>query len=112
MLLAPLISDRKGEHIELFIELKAKGFTRVRIDGAVVELDPTPKLSKNQKHTIGGGGSPECARCQAARLAESFETACRMGNGRTIVVSMDDDAASPQLFSSNFCPVCDYSYCF
>jgi len=111
MLLAPLISDRKGEHIELFIELKAKGFTRVRIDGAVVELDPTPKLSKNQKHTIEVVVDRLKVRPDAKqRLAESFETACRMGNGRTIVVSMDDDAASPQLFSSKFaCPVCDYS---
>ena len=111
MLLAPLISDRKGEHIELFIELKAKGFTRVRIDGAVVELDPTPKLSKNQKHTIEVVVDRLKVRPDAKqRLAESFETACRMGNGRAIVVSMDDDAASPQLFSSKFaCPVCDYS---
>ena len=111
MLLAPLVADRKGEHVELFIELKAKGFTRVRIDGEVVELDPTPKLAKNHKHTIEVVVDRLKVRPDAKqRLAESFETACRMGNGRAIVVSMDDEKAKPQLFSSKFaCPICDYS---
>ncbi|MBL8311736.1 MAG: excinuclease ABC subunit UvrA [Burkholderiales bacterium] len=111
MLLAPLVTDRKGEHVELFIELKAKGFTRVRVDGEVVELDPTPKLAKNHKHTIEVVIDRLKVRPDAKqRLAESFETACRMGNGRAIVVSMDDDQAEPQLFSSKFaCPICDYS---
>ena len=111
MLLAPLVADRKGEHVELFIELKAKGFTRVRIDGEVVELDPTPKLAKNHKHTIEVVVDRLKVRPDAKqRLAESFETACRMGNGRAIVVSMDDEKAKLQLFSSKFaCPICDYS---
>ncbi len=111
MLLAPLVTDRKGEHAELFIELKAKGFTRVRIDGEVAELDPTPKPAKNHKHTIEVVVDRLKVRPDAKqRLAESFETACRMGNGRAIVVSMDDEKAKPQLFSSKFaCPICDYS---
>jgi len=111
MLLAPLVADRKGEHVELFIELKAKGFTRVRIDGEVVELDPTPKLAKNHKHTIEVVVDRLKVRPDAKqRLTESFETACRMGNGRAIVVSMDDEKAKLQLFSSKFaCPICDYS---
>ena len=117
MLLAPVLADRKGEHAELFIELKAKGFTKVRIDGEVVELEPSPKLAKNHKHTIEVVVDRLKVRPDAKqRLAESFETACRMGNGRALVVMMDAEesaeAAKPasQLFSSKFaCPICDYS---
>ncbi len=111
MLLAPVLAERKGEHAELFIELKAKGFTRVRIDCEVVELDPTPKLAKNHKHTVDVVIDRLKVRPDAKqRLAESFETACRLGNGRAIVVAMDDEKAKPQLFSSKFaCPICDYS---
>jgi len=114
MLLAPVLADRKGEHIELFIELKAKGFTRVRIDGEVVELDPTPKLAKNHKHTVDVVVDRLKVRPEVKqRLAESFETACRIGNGRALVVMMDAaEGVKPEshLFSSKFaCPICDYS---
>jgi excinuclease ABC subunit A len=109
MLLAPVIADRKGEHVELFIELKAKGFTKVRIDGDVVELEPMPKLTKTHKHTIEVVIDRIKVREDAKqRLAESFETACRMANGRALVVEMD--SGKSQLFSSKFsCPICDYS---
>jgi excinuclease ABC subunit A len=109
MLLAPVIADRKGEHVELFIELKAKGFTKVRIDGDVVELEPMPKLTKTHKHTIEVVIDRVKVREDAKqRLAESFETACRMANGRALVIEMD--SGKSQLFSSKFsCPICDYS---
>ena len=111
MLLAPVLADRKGEHAELFIELKAKGFTKVRIDGEVMELEPSPKLAKNHKHTIDVVIDRLKVRPDAKqRLAESFETACRMGNGRALVVMMDSEPPASQLFSSKFaCPICDYS---
>jgi len=111
MLLAPVLADRKGEHAELFIELKAKGFTKVRIDGEVTELEPSPKLAKNHKHTIDVVIDRLKVRPDVKqRLAESFETACRMGNGRALVVMMDSEPQSSQLFSSKFaCPICDYS---
>ncbi|HPT56107.1 MAG TPA: excinuclease ABC subunit UvrA, partial [Casimicrobium sp.] len=113
MLLAPVLTDRKGEHIELFIELKAKGFTRVRINGEVTELEPTPKLHKNHKHTIEVVVDRIKVRPDAKqRLAESFETACRLGNGRAFVVKMDasEDKPESNLFSTKFaCPICDYS---
>jgi excinuclease ABC subunit A len=109
MLLAPMIIDRKGEHVELFVELKSKGFTKVRINGEVTELDPLPKLAKNHKHTIDVVIDRIKVRPDAKqRLAESFETACRMGNGRALVVEMDTETS--HLFSSKFaCPICDYS---
>ena len=114
MLLSPVLTDRKGEHAELFIELKAKGFTKVRIDGEVMELEPSPKLAKNHKHSIDVVIDRLKVRPDAKqRLAESFETACRMGNGRALVVMMDSpegERPASQLFSSKFaCPICDYS---
>jgi excinuclease ABC subunit A len=111
MLLSPVFADRKGEHAELFIELKAKGFTKVRIDGEVTELEPSPKLAKNHKHTIDVVIDRLKVRPDVKqRLAESFETACRMGNGRALVVMMDSEPPASQLFSSKFaCPICDYS---
>ena len=114
MLLAPVLAERKGEHAELFIELKAKGFTKVRIDGEVMELEPSPKLAKNHKHSIDVVIDRLKVRIDAKqRLAESFETACRMGNGRALAVMMDSregEKPESQLFSSKFaCPICDYS---
>ncbi len=109
MLLAPAISERKGEHVELFVELKAKGFTKVRVDGDVVELDPLPKLAKTTKHTIEVVVDRVKIRAdQKQRLAESFETACNLGGGRALAVDMDSGKST--LFSSKFaCPICDYS---
>ncbi|TAG80875.1 MAG: excinuclease ABC subunit UvrA [Betaproteobacteria bacterium] len=109
MLLAPAISERKGEHVELLIELKAKGFTKVRVDGDVVELDPLPKLAKTTKHTIEVVVDRVKIRAdQKQRLAESFETACNLGGGRALAVDMDSGKST--LFSSKFaCPICDYS---
>ncbi|HEX4481954.1 MAG TPA: excinuclease ABC subunit UvrA, partial [Rudaea sp.] len=111
MLLAPVIRERKGEHLQVFEQLRAQGFVRARVNGVLYELDAVPPLALRQKHTI----EAVIDRFRAApdikqRLAESFETALRLGDGIALLVDMDDDKAPPTLFSSRYsCPVCDYS---
>jgi Excinuclease ABC subunit A len=109
MLLAPVQSERKGEHLEQLIELKTRGFTRVRIDGLIQELEPLPRLAKQQKHTIEVVVDRLKVRSDAAeRLAESLEMACAQGNGRVLVVDMD--RGGEHLFSTKMaCPICDFS---
>ncbi|HEX3896997.1 MAG TPA: excinuclease ABC subunit UvrA, partial [Rudaea sp.] len=91
--------------------LRAQGFVRARVNGVLYELDAVPPLALRQKHTI----EAVIDRFRAApdikqRLAESFETALRLGDGIALLVDMDDDKAPPTLFSSRYsCPVCDYS---
>ncbi|MFC5525286.1 excinuclease ABC subunit UvrA [Rhodanobacter ginsengisoli] len=111
MLLAPVIRERKGEHVQVFEQLRAQGFVRARVDGAVVDLDAVPPLTLRQKHTIEAVIDRFRPREDIKqRLAESFETALRLGDGLVIVVDMDDDKAAEQLLSSRYsCPVCDYS---
>jgi len=116
MLLAPVIRERKGEHLQIFEQLRAQGFVRARVDGTLYELDAVPALALRVKHTIEAvidrfRPAPDIKQ----RLAESFETALRLGEGIAIIVDLDDapkpDKVSPQtIFSSRFsCPVCDYS---
>ena len=111
MLLAPVIRDRKGEHAQVFDSLRAQGFVRVRVDGELYEIDDVPPLALRVKHTIEAvidrfRPRPDMQQ----RLAESFETALRLGDGMAQVVSMDDPATAPLLFSARYsCPVCDYS---
>ena len=109
MILAPLIVGRKGEQAELFEELKAQGFVRVRIDGAVHEIDTLPKLGRNQKHTVEAVIDRLRVRADAKqRLAESFETALRHSDGRALAVEMD--SGRTHVFSSRFaCPICGHS---
>ncbi|WP_374339767.1 excinuclease ABC subunit UvrA [Leeia sp.] len=109
MILAPAVSARKGEHVELFDELRAQGFVRVRVNGEVCELDQTPKLDKNKKHTIEVViDRLRVDAEQKQRLAESFETALRHADGRAIALEMDSDKS--HWFSAKFaCPVCSYS---
>ncbi|HET6804451.1 MAG TPA: excinuclease ABC subunit UvrA [Frateuria sp.] len=111
MLLAPVVRERKGEHVQVFDQLRAQGFVRARVDGVVYELDAVPPLTLRQKHTIEVVIDRFRPREDLKqRLAESFETALRLGDGLAIVVDMDDDKAPEQLFSSRYsCPVCDYS---
>ncbi len=111
MLLAPVIRERKGEHVQVFEQLRAQGFVRARVDGAVYDLDAVPPLTLRQKHTIEAVVDRFRPREDIKqRLAESFETALRLGDGLVIVVNMDDQAAAEQLLSSRYsCPVCDYS---
>jgi excinuclease ABC subunit A len=109
MILAPLIVGRKGEQAELFEELRAQGFVRLRVDGAVYEMDELPRLKKNAKHTVEVVVDRLRVRAEARqRLAESFETALRHADGRALAVELD--SGREHLFSAKFaCPVCRYS---
>jgi len=109
MLLAPVVNDRKGEHVQLLEDLKAQGFLRARIDGEVYELDDVPELDLKKKHTIEAIIDRFKIRDDMAlRLAESFETALRIAGGLAIAVSMDD--GKQLLFSERYaCPHCGYS---
>src|SRR5262245_12355002 len=109
MVLAPVVAERKGEHAELFESLRAQGFTRVRVDGALHELDNPPRLAKNTKHTIEAVIDRLAVRPEAKqRLAESLETALRLSHGKVLV--FESETKKQKLFSSRFsCPLCDYS---
>jgi excinuclease ABC subunit A len=109
MIVAPVIAGRKGEQHDLLDDLRAQGFTRVRIDGKVHELDAAPKLARNVKHTIDVVVDRLKVRPDVKqRLAESFETALRHADGRALAVEMD--GGKEHLFSARFaCPVCSYS---
>src|SRR5262245_8854400 len=117
MILAPVVVNRKGEQLELLVELRAKGFVRVRVDGKVYEIDAVPRLAKNTKHTLEVVVDRLKLRPDLKqRLAESFETALRAGDGRAIVVEMDKQEAGAEaadaehLFSAKFaCPICNYA---
>jgi excinuclease ABC subunit A len=124
--LAPVVRERKGEFAELFEDMQAKGYVRFRVDGAVVEAGSLPKLKKNEKHDIDVVVDRLVVRREglAQRLAESFEAALRLADGRAIAWEMGDAsplpptgegpgvraAAREHLFSSKFaCPVCGYA---
>ncbi len=108
-ILAPVVVNRKGEQAELFIELRAKGFVRVRVDGTMHEIDATPKLAKTTKHTIEVVVDRLKVRADMKqRLAESYETALRHGDSRAIVLELD--TGREHLFSAKFaCPICNYA---
>ena len=109
MILSPLIVGRKGEQMDLFDELRAQGFVRLRINGKVYEIDNLPKLQKTRKHTIEVVVDRLKIRPDVKqRLAESFETALRHADGRALAVEID--SGREHLFSAKFaCPVCSYS---
>ncbi|MGQ0579100.1 MAG: excinuclease ABC subunit UvrA [Betaproteobacteria bacterium] len=109
MILAPLLVGRKGENLELFEDLRAQGFVRLRVDGEVHDIDSVPKLAKTRKHTIEIVVDRLKIRPEAKqRLAESFETALRHADGRALAVEMD--TGQEHLFSARFaCPICSYS---
>jgi excinuclease ABC subunit A len=111
MLLSPVIRDRKGEHAQVFDQLRAQGYVRVRVNGTLHEIDAVPALALRQKHTIEAVIDRFKPREEIKqRLAESFETALKLGDGMAIVQSMDQESRAPLLFSSKYsCPVCDYS---
>ena len=110
MLLAPVITDRKGEHLHVFQDLTANGFIRARIDGIVTDLDHPPQLDKNRKHTIEAVVDRLRVRPDMQqRLAESFETALELAEGVAMVSFIEGDAQD-LIFSSRFaCPQCGYS---
>ena len=111
MILAPVIVDRKGEHLHVFKELMAAGFIRARIDGLVVDLDHPPKLDKKRKHSVEA--VVDRLRVQQGaqqRLAESLETALGLSDGIAWVEGMDAGDGPNLVFSARFaCPVCGYS---
>ncbi len=111
MLLAPVVRERKGEHVHIFHELKASGFIRARVDGIVTELDYPPTLDKNKKHTIEVVIDRFKVRPDLMqRLAESFETALQIAGGLAIASYMDEGAGEDMVFSSLFaCPECGHS---
>ncbi len=111
MILAPVVVERKGEHLHLFRELIANGFIRARVDGIVVDLDHPPELDKKKKHTIHAvvdrlKVSPDMQQ----RLAESFETAIALADGVASVSFMEQSDQDDLVFSARFaCPDCGYS---
>ncbi|HSA89375.1 MAG TPA: excinuclease ABC subunit UvrA, partial [Burkholderiales bacterium] len=109
MILAPVIAGRKGGQADLLGELRAQGFTRVRIDGAVHELDATPRLAKNIKHSVDVVVDRLRVRPDARpRLAESLETALRHADSKVLVVELEN--GREHLFSARYsCPACDYA---
>ncbi|MGQ2965744.1 excinuclease ABC subunit UvrA [Methylophilus sp.] len=109
MILAPVVSNRKGEQLDLFDTLKAQGFVRLRIDGKVYEMDELPQLAKTTKHSVDVVVDRLKVReDMKQRIAESLETALRLADGKVIAQEMDDE--KEHLFSAKFsCPVCDYS---
>ena len=111
MLLAPVVSNRKGEHHKLLDELRAQGFVRARIDGAVVELDEAPELDLKRKHTIEVVVDRVKVKPDLeGRLADSFETALNIADGLARVAFMDDEARPEMVFSAKYaCPECGYA---
>ncbi|AVK07941.1 MULTISPECIES: excinuclease ABC subunit UvrA [Pseudomonas aeruginosa group] len=112
MLLAPVIRERKGEHLAVFDEMRAQGFVRARVDGKLYELDEVPKLDKQKKHSIDVVVDRFKVRADLQqRLAESFETALALADGIALVAPMDEDEDVEEIiFSARFaCPVCGHS---
>ena len=111
MLLAPIVQNRKGEHVQLLAKLQAQGFIRARIDGEIYELGALPKLDRRRKHTIEVivdrfKVKKDCK----LRLAESFETTLKLADDIAIIRSMDNPEEAELVFSARFaCPKCGYS---
>ena len=111
MLLAPVVKNRKGEHVKLLDSLAAQGYIRARIDGEICDLSDPPELALQKKHTIEVVVDRFKVRSDlATRLAESFETALELSGGTAVVADMDNPEAEELVFSANFaCPHCGYS---
>ncbi len=109
IILSPLVIERKGEQLDLFDELRAQGFVRLRINGTVHEMDSLPALPKNKKHTVEVVVDRlKVSLDNKQRLAESFETALRHADGRAVAVEID--SGKEHMFSAKFaCPICSYS---
>ena len=114
MILAPVVANRKGEHVDLFEQMQAQGFVRFRVQSGtqaakIVEAESLPKLKKTEKHTIDVViDRIKVKTDMKQRLAESFETSLRLAEGRAIAFEMD--SKKEHLFSNKFaCPICGYS---
>jgi excinuclease ABC subunit A len=111
MLLAPVIADRKGEHVQLMADLMAQGFIRARINGEVYELDQPPSLDLRKKHRIDAIVDRVKVKDEMRlRLAESFETALRIADGVARIAFIDEPDRDEIIFSDRFaCNICGYS---
>ncbi len=110
MLLAPIVRDRKGEHLHILDTLRRDGFIRARIDGIVVDLDDAPVLDKKKKHNIDVVVDRFKVREDIkTRLAESFETAITLADGIAVIADMDSKKPDQAFSAKHACPVCDYS---
>lgn len=112
MLLAPVVRNRKGEHLQLFDELRAQGFVRARVDGTVYDISEVPELELRKNHTIEVVIDRIKVRPDLKqRLAESFETAITLSDGLAIIAAMEGEGEiEEKLLSARFsCPYCDYS---
>ncbi|AXA68951.1 excinuclease ABC subunit A [Pseudomonas sp. SORGH_AS199] len=111
MLLAPIVRERKGEHLSVFEELRAQGFVRVRVNGRLHEMDELPKLDKQKKHTIEVVVDRFKVREDLQqRLAESFETALKLADDIAIIAPMEGGKGEEIVFSARFaCPICGFS---
>ncbi|MEZ9057239.1 excinuclease ABC subunit UvrA [Vibrio pelagius] len=111
MLLAPIVKERKGEHVKTLQNLAAQGFIRARIDGETCDLSDPPALELHKKHTIEVVVDRFKVRPDLQqRLAESFETTLELSGGIAVVDWMDDSDQEEIVFSANFaCPKCGYS---
>ncbi len=112
MLLAPVVRNRKGEHVQLMQELRAQGFVRLRVDGTVYAIDEVPELELRKKHTIEVVLDRFRVRPELKqRLAESLETAVTLSDGLALLSPLDADEGIPEkLFSARYsCLHCDYS---
>ncbi len=109
MILAPVARERKGEFVDVFAEMQAQGYVRFRVDGTAYEFDALPKLKKAEKHNIDVVIDRLKVRPDMQqRLAESFEAALRLADGKALAMEMD--SGQEHLFSAKFsCPVCSYS---
>ncbi|MDR7151689.1 excinuclease ABC subunit A [Hydrogenophaga palleronii] len=117
MIVAPVAREKKGEFVELFADMQAQGYVRFRINGEVLEFDALPALKKTEKHNIDvvvdrikvrSDTEEDAVNPLRQRLAESFEAALRLADGKALAVDMDSGAE--QAFSAKFaCPVCSYT---
>jgi len=110
-LLAPVIKDRKGEHLQVLEELRGRGFVRARVDGKLIEIEEAPQLGLRRKHTIEAVVDRFKVRPDLSqRLAESFETALRLGEGVAQVAFLEEPEREELVFSDKFaCTICGYS---
>jgi excinuclease ABC subunit A len=110
-LLAPMVSDRKGEHADILDSLRDQGFVRVRIDGRIHDMDGLPQLDPKRKHTVEAVVDRLRLRPDVQqRLAESFETALRLSGGLARLTFLDEPEREELVFSSRHaCPICGYS---
>ena len=121
MILAPLAREKKGEFLDIFADMQSQGYVRFRVNGTAYNFDELPKLKKTEKHDIDvvidrvkvrDAADPEAGASLRQRLAESFEAALRLANGRAIALEMDTQTqlSREHLFNAKFaCPVCSHS---